>query len=128
LLISNPKTSLPDSESKTTLALPLTRERPHNSTQEIINDILITPNPKEIKVTKKQQAKTTKSTAKAPKSQPTKSIKLPAHQAKKLLSDMTSKELLAYAKQEKIKRYSSVYKSQKKPGLIKLIEQHPEFS
>jgi len=44
------------------------------------------------------------------------------------LSNMTSKELLAYAKQEKIKGYSSIYKSQKKPGLIELIEQQPEFS
>jgi hypothetical protein len=41
---------------------------------------------------------------------------------------MTSRELLAYAKQEKIKGYSSAYKTQKKLGLIKLIEQQPEFS
>jgi len=41
---------------------------------------------------------------------------------------MTSKELIAYAKQEKIKGYSNVYKTQKKLGLIKLIEQQPKFS
>ena len=116
LLISNPKSPLPDNESKTTLALPLARERQHNATQQIINDVLITPAPKQIKATKKEQAKTTKST------------KLPTQQTKKPLIDMTSKELLAYCKQERIKGYSSIYKSQKKPGLIKLIEQQPEFS
>ena len=125
LLLSNPKTPLPDSKSKTTLALLLARERPHNSTQKIINNILITPAQKQIKVPKKQQ---TKSTSEAPKKQPTKLIKLPTKHTKKPLSDMTSKELLSYAKQEKIKGYSSIYKSQKKPGLIKLIEQQPEFS
>jgi hypothetical protein len=128
LLISNPKIPLPDNEFKTTLALPLARKRPHNSTQEIINDILITPAPKQIKATKKQQAKTTKSTSEAPKKQPTKSMKLPKQQTRKPLKHMTSKELLAYAKQDKIKGYSSIYKSQKKPGLIKLIEQQPELS
>ena len=93
LLISNPKTLLPDSKSKTTLALPLARERQHNSTQGIINDVLITHAPKQIKATKKQQTKTTKSTSEAPKRQPTKSMKLPRQQTKKPLIDVTSKEL-----------------------------------
>ena len=128
LLLSNQKTPLSDSKSKTTLALPLARKRPHNTTQVIINNILITPTPKQIKATKKEQAKMTKSTSKAPKKQPTKSTKLPTQQTEKPLIDMTSKELLAYCKQEKIKGYSSIYKSQKKPGLIELIEQQPEFS
>jgi hypothetical protein len=126
LLLSNEKTHLPD--SKTTLALPLAKERRHNLTLEVINDILITSTPKQIKATKKEQAKTSKSTSEAPKKQPTKSTKLPTQQTKKPLIDMTSKELLAYCKQERIKGYSSIYKSQKKPGLIKLIEQQPEFS
>ena len=128
LLISNPKAPLPNGKSKTSLALLLARKRLHNSTQKIINVVLITPTSKQIKATKKQQAKTTKLTSKAPKKQPTKSMKLATQQTKKLLINMTSKELLAYAKQKKIKGYSSIYKSQKKPGLIKLIEQQPEFS
>jgi hypothetical protein len=128
LLISNPKTTLTENTSEQITPLPLARERQHNLTQEIINDILITPAPKQIKATKKQQTKSTKSPAKAPKKQQTKSIKLPMQQAKKHLTDMTTRELLAYCKQERIKGYSSVYKTQKKLGLIKLIDQQPEFS
>jgi len=74
------------------------------------------------------QTKSTNSPSKASQKPQTKSTKLPTQQAKKPWSDMTSRELLAYAKQEKIKGYSSVYKTQKKLGLIKLIEQQPEFS
>jgi predicted PurR-regulated permease PerM len=113
LLISTPKNTLSENTSEQITALPLARERRHNSTQEIINDILITPAPKQMKATKKQQ---------------TKLIKLPMQQAKKPLTDMTSRELLAYCKHERIKGYSSVYKTQKKLGLIKLIDQQPEFS
>ena len=126
LLLSNEKTHLPD--SKTILALPLARKRLHNTTQGIINDVLITQAPKQIKATKKEQSKTSKSTSQAPKKQPKKSTKLPTQQTKKPFIDMTSKELLAYCKQEEIKGYSSIYKSHKKQGLIKLIEQQPEFS
>jgi len=128
LIISTPKTTLTENTFEQITALPLARQRRHNLTQEIINDILITPAPKQIKAANKRQTKSTKSPAKASQKPQTKSTKLPTQQAKKLWSDMTSRELLAYAKQEKIKGYSSVYKSQKKPGLIKLIEQQPEFS
>ncbi len=128
LLISSPKNTLAENTSEQITALPLARERRHNSTQEIINNILITPAPKQIKAAKIQQTKSTKSPSKASTIQQTKSMKLPTQKAKKPLTDMTSKELLAYAKQEKIKGYSSAYKTQKKLGLIKLIEQQPEFS
>jgi len=128
LLIPTPKTTLTENTSEQITTLPLARKRRHNLTQKIINDILITPAPKQIKATKKQQTKSTKSPSKASTKQQTKSMKLPTQQAKQTLTDMTSKELLAYAKQEKIKGYSSVYKTQKKLGLIKLIEQQPEFS
>jgi hypothetical protein len=128
LLISTPKNTLTENTSEQIPALPLARQRRHNLTQEIINDILITPAPKQIKAANKRQTKSTNSPSKASQKPQTKSTKLPTRQAKKPWSDMTSRELLAYAKQEKIKGYSSVYKSQKKPGLIKLIEQQPEFS
>jgi len=72
---------------------------------------LITSAPKQIKAAKKQQTKSTKLPSKALKKQLTKLMKLPTQQTKKPLNDMTFKELLAYAKQEKIRGYSSVYKS-----------------
>jgi hypothetical protein len=128
LLISTPKNTLTENTSEQITALPLARQRRHNLTQEIINDILITPAPKQIKAAKKQETKSTKSPSKASQKSQTKSTKLPTQQARKPWSDMTSRELLAYAKQEKIKGYSSAYKTQKKMGLIKLIEQQPEFS
>jgi hypothetical protein len=128
LLISTPKTTLTENTSEQITALPLARQRRHNLTQETINDVLITPAPKQIKAANKRRTKSTNSPSKASQKQQTKSTKLPTQQAKKPWSDMTSRELLAYAKQEKIKGYSSVYKTQKKLGLIKLIEQQPEFS
>jgi hypothetical protein len=128
LLISTPKNTLTENNPEQITALPLARQRRHNLTQEIINDILITPAPKQIKAAKKQETKSTKSPAKASTKQQTKSMKLSMQQAKKTLNNMTSKELIAYCKQERIKGYSSVYKTQKKLGLIKLIEQQPEFS
>jgi hypothetical protein len=103
------------------------KERQHNSTQQIFNDVLITPAPKQTKDAKKQSKKSTKSQPQKPQTQQEKLTALSTQVTKKPLSSMTSKELLVYAKQEKIKGYSSVYKSQKKPGLIKLIEQQPEF-
>jgi predicted PurR-regulated permease PerM len=109
-----------------------TKERQHNSTQQIVNDVLITPTPKQTKGVKKQSKKSTKSQPQKPQKQQAKLTNLSTQATKKPLSSMTSKELLAYAKQEKIKGYSSVYKLQKKLGLIKLIEQRieqqPEFS
>jgi predicted transcriptional regulator len=57
LLISNPKTTLTENTSEQITALPLARERQHNLTQEIINDILITPAPKQIKAANKQAGK-----------------------------------------------------------------------
>jgi hypothetical protein len=128
LIISTPKTTLTENTFEQITALPLARQRRHNLTQEIINDILITPAPKQIKAANKRQAKSTNSTSKASKKQQAKSMKYPRQYANKPLTDMTSKELLAYCKQERIKGYSSVYKTQKKLGLIKLIEQQPEFS
>lgn len=128
LLISTPKNTLTENTSEQITALPLARQRRHNLTQEIINHILITPAPKQIKAAKKQETKSTKLPSKASTKQQTKSMKLPTQQAKKPLTNMTYKELIAYCKQEKIKGYSSVYKTQKKLGLIKLIEQQPEFS
>ena len=104
-----------------------TKERQHNSTQQIVNDVLITPASQQTEGVKKQSQKSTKSQPQKPKKQRIKPTNLSIEVAKKPLTNMTSKELLAYAKQEKIKGYSSVYKSQKKPGLIKLIEQQPEF-
>jgi hypothetical protein len=115
LLISNPKSPLSDNESELILALPLAKERRHNSTQKFISDVLITPAPKQIKTANKQQSKSTKSTSKVPQKQPKKLMKLPTQQTKKPFFDMTFKELLAYCKQQKIKGYSTVYKSQKKP-------------
>jgi hypothetical protein len=128
LLISTPRNTLTENTCEQIIPLLLARERRHNSTQEIINDILITPTPKPIKSANKRQTKSTMSPAKAPKKKQTKSTKIPTQQTRKPWIDMTSKELLTYAKQEKIKGYSSVYKTQKKLGLIKLIEQQPEFS
>ena len=104
-----------------------TKERQQNSTQQIVNDVLITPAPKQTKGVKKQSKKSTKSQPQKPQNQQEKLTTLSTSVTKKPLSSMTFKQLLAYAKQEKIKGYSSVYKSQKKPGLIKLIEQQPEF-
>ena len=104
-----------------------TKERQHNSTQQIVNDVLITPAPKQTKGVKKQSKKSTKSQPQKPQNQQEELTTLSTPLTKKPLSSMTSKQLLAYAKQEKIKGYSSVYKSQKKPGLIKLIEQQAEF-
>jgi len=128
LLISNPKTILIENTSEQITPLPLARERRHNLTQKIINDILITPAPKQVKAANNRQTKSTNLPFKASKKPQNKSSKLPTQQAKKPLTDMTSRKLLAYAKQKKIKGYSSVYKTQKKLGLIKLIEQQPEFS
>lgn len=92
--------------------LPSTKERPHNSKQTIVEEVLITA--------------TTKSQAKSNQKQQTKLIGIPRQVKKNSLAGMTSRELLAYAKQEKIKGYSSVYNSQNKLGLIKLIEQQIE--
>jgi hypothetical protein len=103
------------------------KERQQNSTQQIVNDVLITPAPKQTEGVKKQFKKSTKSQPQKPQKQQAKMTILSTQITKKPLISMTSKELLAYAKQEKIKGYSSVYKSQKKPGLIKLIEQQPKF-
>ena len=103
------------------------KERQQNSTQQIVNDVLITPDPKQTEGVKKQFKKSTKSQPQKPQKQQAKMTILSTQITKKPLISMTSKELLAYAKQEKIKGYSSVYKSQKKPGLIKLIEQQPKF-
>jgi hypothetical protein len=127
-LVISQRTKQSDNTPKPISTLTPAKERRHNLTQEIINDILIKPAPKQIKAANKRQTKSTKSPAKAPKKQQTKSTKLPTEQTRKPWIDMTSKELLAYAKQEKIKGYSSVYKTKKKLGLIKLIEQQPEFS
>ena len=104
-----------------------TKERQHNSTEQIVNDVLITPAPKQTKGVKKQSKKLTKSQPQKPQNQQEELTTLSTPLTKKPLSSMTSKQLLAYAEQEKIKGYSSVYKSQKKPGLIKLIEQQSEF-
>jgi len=103
------------------------KERQHNSRQQIVNNVLITPAPKQTKGVKKQSKKSTKSQPQKPQNQQEKLTTLSTSVTKKPLSSMTFKQLLAYAKQEKIKGYSSVYKSQKKPGLIKLIEQQAEF-
>jgi hypothetical protein len=99
LVISSQKTKQSDSTPKLILTLPQQKKRRHNTTKVIHNDVLTTPTNKRLK-----------------------------EASQKPLTSMTSKELLAYAKQEKIKGYSSVYKTQKKLGLIKLIEQQPEFS
>jgi predicted PurR-regulated permease PerM len=103
LLISTPKTTLTENTSEQIPALPLARQRRQNLTQEIINNVLITPAPKQIKTASKRQTKSINSPSKASKKQRTKSMELPIQQAKKPLTDMTSRELLAYAKQEKIK-------------------------
>jgi hypothetical protein len=128
LLILTPKTTLTENTSEQITALPLAKERRHNSIQEIINDVLTTPVPKPIKTANNRQTKSTNSPSKGSQKPQNKSMNLPTRQAKKPWNDMTSKELLAHAKKEKIKGYSSVYKTQKKLGLIKLIEQQPEFS
>jgi hypothetical protein len=128
LVVSSQKTKQIDNTPKPILTLTPAEKRRHNSTNKIINNVLTTPALKPIKADKKQQTKSTKSPSKALKKQPIKSTRLPTQQTRKSLIDMTTKELLAYAKKEKIRGYSSVYKTQKKLGLIKLIEQQPEFS
>jgi predicted PurR-regulated permease PerM len=127
-LVISQRTKQSDNTPKPISTLTPAKERRHNSTNKILNNVLTTPARKQIKADKKQQTKSTKSPSKVLKKQPTESTKLPTQQTRKPLIDMTSKELLAYAKQEKIRGYSSVYKTQKKLGLIKLIEQQSEFS
>jgi len=95
--------------------LPQSRDKVHNTSEPIINDILITPAPKE---EKKNKAK----------KQPTKQIDSQQKTANKPLEKMTSKELLAHAKAKKIKGYSAIYRKKKKSGLVELIKQQPEFS
>ena len=128
LVISSQKTKQSDNTPKLILTLEPAKERRHNSTDEILNNVLTTPASKQIKTAKKQPNKSTILSFKLLKKQPTESTRLTTLQTKKPLIGMTSKELIAYAKQEKIRGYSSVYKTQKKLGLIKLIEQQPEFS
>lgn len=128
LVMSNQKTKDSSNTLEPLSALPPVKERRHNPTQEVLNDVLITPASKQIKEANKQKTKSTKSQSKALKKKPRESAQLPTQQTKKPLIDMTSKELLAYAQKEKIRGYSSVYKTHKKVGLIKLIEQQPKFS
>ena len=117
-----------ENNPKPNLTLPPAKERRHNTTKVIHNNVLTTPTNKQLKETSQQPTKPNKSPSKALNKKPPKSTKQSTRQTKKPLTSMTSKELLAYAKQEQIKGYSSVYKTQKKLGLIKLIEQQPEFS
>lgn len=95
------------SEPSLTTALPPARARLHNQTETIQNDILITPTPKK---PKQNQAKRQPQTQTATTSKP--------------LNKMTSKELLSLAKERKIKGYSAIYRTQKKPGLLRLIEEN----
>jgi hypothetical protein len=97
-------------EPRQQLLLPPAKERGHNQTERIENDILIPPTPK-----KPKQAK--------PKTKTDKKAKTQTTTASNFLQNMTSKELLSYAKQHKIKGYSAIYRAEKKPGLLRLIQE-----
>lgn len=102
-------------EPKPMLALPQARTRRNNQTEAIINEILITPMPRKKKETKA-------------KKQPSKQTKSQSKPANKPFEELTSTQLLAYAKEKKIRGYTTAYRIGKRPGLLKLIEQQPEFS
>jgi hypothetical protein len=102
-----PKTDISThSETNQSLLLPPAKQRLHNQTEVIENDILITSAPKKQKQTKTKKKTQTQATT-----------------ASKPLEKMTSKELLAYAKELRIKGYSAIYRTQNKPGLLKLIQE-----